>query len=121
MPCAAPVGGAPPVACSHTHGHPTQDYTFFCALPLELRPDWASSMARLLSARGELVTLIYPIDAFRTDGPPFASSKEKLAAVLQPAGLKCIEYRDLPTELCHPGRDGNDGTPASAFARWVHA
>lgn len=98
-----------------------QDYTFFCALPLALRPDWGRAMARLLAPRGELITLIYPIDASRTDGPPFASSKDAIGAVLEPAGLTCVEYRDLPTALCHPGRDGKDGTSASAFARWVHA
>lgn len=98
------------------------DYTFFCALPLDLRPAWAATMARLLSPRGELVTLIYPIDATRTGGPPFASSREALAAVLEPAGVcTCIEYRPLPSELCHPGRDGRDGTSASAFARWARA
>ncbi|GAB0493584.1 hypothetical protein MMPV_004869 [Pyropia vietnamensis] len=77
-------------------------------------------MARLLSPAGELVTLIYPIDATRTGGPPFASSREALASVLEPVGLTCIEYRLLPSELCHPGRDGRDGTSASAFARWSH-
>lgn len=76
-------------------------------------------MARLLSPCGELVTLIYPIDATRTGGPPFASSREALAAVLEPAGVTCVEYRPLPSELCHPGRDGRDGTSASAFARWA--
>lgn len=95
------------------------DYTFFCALPLELRPAWAATMARLLSPAGELVTLIYPIDASRAGGPPFASSREALAAVLGPAGLACVEYRPLPSALCHPGRDGANGTSASAWARWA--
>jgi len=98
-----------------------QDYTFFCALPPALRPAWARAMARLLGARGELLTLIYPIDASRTGGPPFASSKGAIGGVLEPAGLTCVEYRDLPTALCHPGRDGKGGTSASAFARWAHA
>lgn len=76
-------------------------------------------MAQLLSPAGELVTLIYPIDAARKGGPPFASSREALAAVLGPAGVACVEYRPLPSALCHPGRDGADGTSASAWARWA--
>ncbi len=50
------------------------DYTFFCALPPELRTRWAARMAQLVSpSDGVLVTLIFPIGD-HAGGPPYAVS-----------------------------------------------
>ena len=89
--------------------------TFFSCPP----PTWSQYMG--LPAAGVGSESDHPIDASRTDGPPFASSKGAIGGLPEPAGLTCVEYRDLPTALCHPGRDGKGGTSASAFARWAHA
>jgi len=47
------------------------DYTFFCAIPPELRDDWGSRVDALLAADGELITLVFPmVDLGAPDGPP---------------------------------------------------
>lgn len=51
------------------------DYTFLCAIPPTMRPQWAQSMASLLRPGGYLLALQFPLDD-RTGGPPFALSQE---------------------------------------------
>lgn len=46
------------------------DYTFFCALPLSLRPRWAEAHARTVKSGGYLLCLVYPIHGDRQGGPP---------------------------------------------------
>lgn len=64
------------------------DYTFFCALPPTLRPDWAKRMSALVKPRGHLIALAFPIDSSRPrdDGPPFPVDVEAYEAVLGAAG-----------------------------------
>jgi hypothetical protein len=50
------------------------DYTFLCALDLELRDQWAQKMADLVRPGGELMTLIFPISETKEGGPPFKVS-----------------------------------------------
>jgi methyl halide transferase len=93
------------------------DYTFLCALQPEQRPAWAAQMAELLAPGGELVTLIFPIIE-KEGGPPFAVSIDTFKELLTPLGLHAIHLDFLPVELCHPGRDGQNGNPRTALGRW---
>ncbi len=81
------------------------DYTFCCAIQPEQRPDWANKMASLLAPDGELVTLIFPIEAIRENnaGPPFQLTPEQLKAVLEP---KFNSTYLEPVTNSHPGREG---------------
>lgn len=46
------------------------DYTFLCALPLELRPPWAKRMSELLGPDGRLVCLEWPLGKDPKEGGP---------------------------------------------------
>ncbi len=47
------------------------DYTFFCALHPDMRPDWAAAWARFLKPGGILKCLIFPVEPERQTGPPW--------------------------------------------------
>lgn len=74
------------------------DYTFFCALPPDLRHQWASRMSTLLEPRsGRLLTLIFPIlpdeDESKThepEGPPYPVTVEEYKRVLEPFGFRIV-------------------------------
>ncbi|ORE07420.1 S-adenosyl-L-methionine-dependent methyltransferase [Rhizopus microsporus var. microsporus] len=51
------------------------DYTFLCALPPVLRPDWAKRYSEIIKKGGVFVTLMYPIDNHE-GGPPYAVSEQ---------------------------------------------
>jgi len=65
------------------------DYTFFCALPPNLRPAWGRRTAELLITGGRLLTIMFPIlpDADRMVGPPFPVTVEDYQQVLGPHGV----------------------------------
>ncbi len=96
------------------------DYTFLCALDPSIRPLWANKMAELVKPSGELLTIIYPIDDKKEGGPPFRVNLDLYKELLESVGFECLELRMLPSELCHPGRDGGaDGTGyKSGVGRW---
>ena len=84
------------------------DYTFLCALPAELRPQWVAMMDRLLHpSRGELAALIFPVvpGADPADGPPYPMTPELVtelvAPFLQPVSI-------VPVETSNPGREGKE-------------
>ena len=63
------------------------DYTFLCALPPELRPNWAAMMDRVLHpTKGELVALIFPVvpDADPEQGPPYPMTPELVTKLVEP-------------------------------------
>ncbi|KAK0547824.1 hypothetical protein OC846_004706 [Tilletia horrida] len=49
------------------------DYTFLCALPPSLRPQWAETYARIIKPGGILFAVVYPIKGPNAgpEGPPF--------------------------------------------------
>jgi len=68
------------------------DYTFFCALPPELRPKWAARQAGLLAQEGRLVCLEFPLYKDpRIGGPPFGMNAEAYVAHLSRPGQE-LEY-----------------------------
>lgn len=54
---------------------------FLCALPRRLWPQWAGRVAELVRPGGELAGFFYLDDNER--GPPFGTSREELAALLE--------------------------------------
>jgi hypothetical protein len=52
------------------------DYTFLCALPPNLRENWAESVAGLIKHGGHLVTLMFPVGEYFEGGPPFSLSTD---------------------------------------------
>ena len=94
------------------------DYTFLCALDPSMRKAWASKMSDLVKPGGELFTLIFPISEEREGGPPFRVSLQIVRDLLEPAGFEAFQLELLPSELCHPGRDGISGPYASGIGRW---
>ncbi|KAI9490332.1 S-adenosyl-L-methionine-dependent methyltransferase, partial [Zychaea mexicana] len=46
------------------------DYTFLCAMPPTMRPDWAARMAEIIKPGGVLVALIFPLSDKGTPGKP---------------------------------------------------
>ena len=88
------------------------DYTFFCAIPPELRPKWGEQMGKLIaSPNGKLLTLMFPyhhddeedatqknnelvsLQHKRTQGPPYLVSLHAYRDVLERRGLRM----DTPT------------------------
>ncbi|KAI6784401.1 thiol methyltransferase-like protein [Emericellopsis cladophorae] len=63
------------------------DYTFLCALPLDLRPRWAKQVTHLLAPRGRLVCLEFPVGKPHRDiGPPWGLNPEVYEALLATPG-----------------------------------
>lgn len=83
------------------------DYTFLCALPIDLRPKWVEMVDRLLHPNGELIALIFPVlpDADPNQGPPYPLSPkivtQLLAPILEPVSIEKVEHSN-------PGREGKE-------------
>ncbi|TIB42513.1 hypothetical protein E3P86_00359 [Wallemia ichthyophaga] len=79
------------------------DYTFFCALPLERRGEYADKMKRTVKQGGVLITLVFPIKEELVDGveqgPPFGYTPELYKDILGD-GFECVldEYPPITTE-----------------------
>jgi hypothetical protein len=76
------------------------DYTFFCALPPNLREQWAQRMSTLLKPNtGRLLTLIFPVlegvdmntSRGPLKGPPFPVTVDDYKRVLEPLGFRIVE------------------------------
>ena len=83
------------------------DYTFLCALPIEVRPQWVEFVDRMLRPEGELAALIFPVvpDADPEQGPPYPLTPELvtdlLAPILEPISIEKVEHSN-------PGREGKE-------------
>jgi hypothetical protein len=61
---------------------------FFCALHPTMREDWAKSWARHMRPGGQLITLIFPVEAEPRDGgPPWYVHPDMYTAVLTANGI----------------------------------
>jgi SAM-dependent methyltransferase len=78
------------------------DHTFFCAIPLERRPDFGRLAAAALGPDGCLCSLVFPVGRpTEQGGPPFAMSPADLAAALGPDfAAEC----DIPATARGAGR-----------------
>lgn len=73
------------------------DYTFFCAIPPQLRAKWGQAYARAIKSRGYLITLVYPIDGDRQGGPPYSVSPELISSHL-------VDHFELVWQGVPPGQ-----------------
>lgn len=74
------------------------EQTFFCALPLRRRNDYAEKTSSLLRSGGRLAGLLFNVE-FPIEGPPFGGSAEEYKAVFQPYfSIKTMEpcYNSIP-------------------------
>mmetsp|Transcript_43212 Transcript_43212/g.101625 ORF Transcript_43212/g.101625 Transcript_43212/m.101625 type:complete len:219 (+) Transcript_43212:65-721(+) len=80
------------------------DCTFLCALPPELREQWAATMRRLLKPTGSLLQCVYPIAPEKDPnvGPPYPLTIELCKSLLAAHGMRAVQVEeDLPAEHCH--------------------
>lgn len=59
------------------------EQTFFCALPPDKRPEYASKVYELLQPQGKLVGLLFD-DPLNDDHPPFGGSQEEYRGYFTP-------------------------------------
>lgn len=52
------------------------EQTFFCAIPVEKRPEYAKKSFELLSEKGKIAGVFFDFE-LKPDGPPFGGSKEE--------------------------------------------
>lgn len=78
------------------------DCTFLCALPPQMRQQWAAQSAKLVAPSGSLVTMVFPIGK-GPGGPPFALSIGIVSDLLEPLGFKASTTLDLPKGTHMPG------------------
>ncbi|CAE6447736.1 unnamed protein product [Rhizoctonia solani] len=83
------------------------DYTFFCAIPPELREHWGRRMAEIVKPGGYLITLMYPIDPdrARNGGPPFPVDFEAYSAVLNESWDNLLNAIPTTSQPTHEGRE----------------
>ncbi|KAF9284092.1 hypothetical protein BGZ68_004913 [Mortierella alpina] len=79
------------------------DYTFFCAIPPSLRPDWGRRMGEIITKGGILITLMYPFGD-HTDGPPFAVTEDHYHSVLD-ASFECLLIDNCTSFEARKGRE----------------
>lgn len=80
------------------------DYTFLCAIPIELRKPWAARYAEIVHPGGVLVALMFPLDGDRVGGPPYSLSPQLYDELLgehftyvprRPGAKLTVEQTDL--------------------------
>ena len=59
------------------------EQTFFCAIPVEMRMDYARKSAELLNKNGRIAGLLFDFE-LQDDGPPFGGSKEEYLTYFSP-------------------------------------
>ncbi|KAI9312796.1 S-adenosyl-L-methionine-dependent methyltransferase [Dichotomocladium elegans] len=79
------------------------DYTFLCAMPPVMRPQWSSRMAEIIRPGGVLIALMYPLEE-REGGPPFGLSEEVYMELLGDN----FENIYLADARGHPNRIGRE-------------
>jgi len=78
---------------------------FFVAIPPSQRAEWGRQMNSLIKPGGFLITLIYPLDPPKEDGPPFFVRPEHY---VEPLGQKWEKVIDKVPEVSlenHIGRE----------------
>src|SRR5688572_715667 len=80
------------------------EQTFFCAIPRNLRPDYAKKMHEVIKPGGKLAGVLFGIE-FEKEGPPFGGTKTEYLGYFEP-------YFDIvQMDICKnsiPPRAGNE-------------
>ena len=114
------------------------DYTFLCAIPPELRPQWSKRMSELLAPNGCLICLEGPLaKPPKAGGPPHGLSSDLYVQLFQQPG-RDVNYAEdgyvMPDErpldhlsglvrVAHwsPSRTYQLGTGTDMVSIWKHA
>lgn len=98
------------------------DCTFLCAIPPDMREEWARAWRMLIRPGGELVTLLFPLrpegggdiaDDDPGPGPPFIISLKLAAQLLEQEDFVLISHENVPSqELARGAMSGE------IIARW---
>jgi thiopurine S-methyltransferase len=80
------------------------EQTFFCALPPNLRQDYALKMQQILRLNGKLAGVLFEFP-LTLEGPPFGGSKKEYLTYFSPSfQIKILE----PCYNSHPKRQGKE-------------
>jgi SAM-dependent methyltransferase len=82
------------------------EYTCFCAIDPNRRPEYADLVARLLKPNGIYIDLAFPLDG-RKGGPPFAVTEAEIFELFQKRGFKLLS-REKPAESVSPRRHAEE-------------
>ncbi|KEY68941.1 hypothetical protein S7711_04607 [Stachybotrys chartarum IBT 7711] len=84
------------------------DYTFLCALPLDIRPRWAERMSQLISTQGRLVCLEFPSGRPLSEGGPAWGVWPEVYEALLTAPGEPVSYNDDATVVETPSPKPRD-------------
>jgi len=84
------------------------DYTFFCAIHPDMRAEWARKWAGFLRQGGALVAVVFPVDASKEGGPPWAVTPDAYREALVPAGFEVVSLDKVPDDKSFPDRVGRE-------------
>lgn len=77
------------------------EYTFYCAIPVNRRADYAKAMAAIIKPGGALLGLYFPLEP-RPDGPPFTVTTAEVDSLLLEAFA--MEWQ-VPKQSVKPRKD----------------
>ncbi|KAF8869993.1 S-adenosyl-L-methionine-dependent methyltransferase [Infundibulicybe gibba] len=81
------------------------DYSFFVAIPVARRADWAKQMIALIKPGGYLITLVYPINPLIKTGPPFPVRPEYYDILLAADFSKVYDKVPTTSIQLHVGKE----------------
>jgi SAM-dependent methyltransferase len=81
------------------------DYTSFCAIIPERRPEYADMVRRLLKPGGHFIILAFPIGK-RPGGPPYVVNPDAIDLMFSQRGF-ALEHREEPLDSA-AGREGHE-------------
>jgi len=84
------------------------DYTFFCAIPPDLRQAWGARMRQLVRSQGHIITLVWPIDGGRTGGPPYSIDIDMVGDALNQGDRIFTKIYDATPTVSSEGHLGRE-------------
>ncbi len=81
------------------------EHTCFCAIDPLLRPDYVTTIVRLLQPKGRLLAIFFLNPDHEEDGPPYRVSRAELDEIF---GAHFRIEKDWVPARTHPGREGRE-------------
>lgn len=76
------------------------EYTFYCAIAPQRRPDYADVVQKLLRPEGRFIGLLFPLGETKA-GPPFGVNTDAFVASLRQRGFRLL-HREIPPDSVRP-------------------
>lgn len=73
------------------------EYTCFCAIDPQRRPEYADLVKRLLKPEGTYIALLFPVTQ-RNGGPPYPVAPDELAELLSRRGFNLQRHEESPPD-----------------------